>query len=99
MKRRPPLFLARADYRRRRKRDAARILPVVGAVAMILPLMWGGGLALRGGTATLGIYLFGVWLVMIAAAAALAPALIRVARDEPGGGDAGGGHPGGGDAL
>lgn len=132
-----PLFLARADYRRRRLRDAARLLPVVGALLMLLPLLWQGqvpepgikpvpeqiaeqtaepgmeqsrepgteqtaepgteqvrepgteqaaqpGTELAGspGTAGGGLYLFAVWIALIAAAAALAPALRRGARDE-----------------
>ncbi len=34
-----PLFLARAPYRRRRLRDAARLLPVVGGFLLLLPLL------------------------------------------------------------
>ena len=40
---RQPLFLARATYRRRRLRDAARLLPVVGVFLLAQPLLWPQG--------------------------------------------------------
>jgi hypothetical protein len=69
-----PLFLARAPYRRRRLRDAARLLPVVGGFLLLLPLLWtpDSRMALRSGDV---IYFFSVWLVLIAFAAAFAPGL------------------------
>ncbi|MFB2594998.1 hypothetical protein ACEYYB_09110 [Paracoccus sp. p4-l81] len=85
-------FLARRAYRLRRMMDAARLVPVLGALAVILPVfhaghhpqhpMWfGRGLAL----------MLGVWLVMVLAAAVigrvLAPAIGAtedpVGSDEP----------------
>jgi hypothetical protein len=71
---RRPLFLARAPYRRRRLRDAARLLPVFGAVLMILPLMWSsdGQARLTSGDV---IYFFGLWALLILVAAAFAPGL------------------------
>lgn len=39
-RRRQPLFLARASYRKRRMRDGARMLPLFGAVLLCLPLFW-----------------------------------------------------------
>lgn len=71
---RRPLFLARASYRRRRLRDAARLLPVVGLGLVVLPLF----LVARTdkGLAALDvIYLFGVWLSLIAVAAIFAAGL------------------------
>lgn len=62
-----PVYLARRTYRQRRLRDAARILPIAGAIFWILPLI-----AARPLTSTTGIYLFGVWFVMICVAAAIA---------------------------
>lgn len=69
-----PLFLARALYRRRRLRDAARLLPVFGAFFLILPLMWAPD---DSGRLTSGdvIYFFGLWVLLILVAAALAPGL------------------------
>jgi len=66
---RTPLFLERRVYRRRRLIDAARILPVAGLVAILLPALWS-----RGGqvsTAAEALYLFGLWLALILAAGAL----------------------------
>ncbi len=69
-----PLFLARAPYRRRRLRDAARLLPVLGAFLLLLPLLWtpGSRMALTSGDV---VYFFSVWLVLIVLAAAFAPGL------------------------
>lgn len=70
---RPPLFLARDLYRRRRLRDAARLLPVAGMLLLILPALWR-----RAGPVGWGaVYLFAVWALLIIAAAALAPGLSR----------------------
>jgi hypothetical protein len=71
---RRPLFLARAPYRRRRLRDAARLLPVVGLLLLILPLFWTAEarVALRSGDV---IWFFLVWAALIALAAAFAPGL------------------------
>ncbi|MES2916946.1 MAG: hypothetical protein V4753_17695 [Pseudomonadota bacterium] len=68
------LFLARAPYRRRRLRDAARLLPVLGLFLLLLPLLWAPDARM---TLTAGdvIYFFWVWLVLIALAAAFAPGL------------------------
>ncbi|NHB77191.1 hypothetical protein [Rhodobacter calidifons] len=70
----PPLFLARAPYRRRRLRDAARLLPVLGLFLLLLPLLWtpDARMALTSGDV---IYFFAVWLGLILLAAAFAPGL------------------------
>ena len=70
-----PLFLARRSYRRRRLRDAARMLPVFGAFLFLLPILWAPGLTERRDTAPDGIYLFVAWFVLVLLAAALAPGL------------------------
>lgn len=73
-----PLFLARAVYRRRRLRDAARLLPLVGLLLMLLP-----GLGREtGGDARDAIYLFVLWAGLIAAAAVLAPGLSRTEAEQ-----------------
>lgn len=36
----PPVFLERQSYRRRRLMDAARLLPVFGALVFAIPLLW-----------------------------------------------------------
>lgn len=38
----PPVFLERQSYRRRRLMDAARLLPVMGALLFAVPLLWPG---------------------------------------------------------
>lgn len=66
-----PLFLARAVYRRRRLRDAARLLPLVGLLLVLLP----GLGAEEGSNAFDAVYLFAVWIVLISTAALIAPGL------------------------
>jgi peptidoglycan/LPS O-acetylase OafA/YrhL len=69
---RPPLFLARANYRRRRLRDGARMLPIFGLVLLILPMFWADGqrfIVLH------WAYVFVIWAALIAAAALLATKL------------------------
>ena len=60
-----PLFLERRSYRQRRLVDAARLLPVLGAVLFGLPVLWpkGGGAGLPTSSAIL--YLFGVWGILV----------------------------------
>lgn len=72
---RPPLFLERASYRRRRIMDAARLLPVAGFLLILLPVLW----ARSGGDGIAGeaIYLFLLWGALVLAAAALAGPLRR----------------------
>lgn len=98
MARRAPLFLKRRSYRQRRLRDAARLLPILGAFLVLLPILWSGQGATPdaagAGTAFDGIYLFTVWLVLVAVAAVLARGLARDSGEESepandtGGGDA-----------
>ncbi len=72
----PPLFLARAHYRRRRLRDAARLLPILGLILLLLPLLWthGDRTSLSSGDV---IYFFLVWVALIAVAAGFAPGLSK----------------------
>lgn len=62
---RTPVFLGRHSYRRRRWRDAARLLPVLGFVLLLVPLMWPRG---QVGNATALIYIFAVWAGLVLAA-------------------------------
>jgi len=66
-----PLFLARAVYRRRRLRDAARLLPMLGMLLLLIPALS------QRSTAGDAIYLFTVWAGLIALAAFLAPGLSK----------------------
>ena len=74
--RRQPLFLERESYRQRRTTDAARLLPILGFLALCLPILWGG--EGRRFTSVGVIYLFGVWVVLIAVAMLLARRLRRI---------------------
>jgi hypothetical protein len=69
-----PLFLARVPYRRRRLRDAARLLPILGLLLLFLPLLWtpDARVALTSGDV---VYFFAVWLILIGFAAVFAPGL------------------------
>ncbi|MDM7930930.1 hypothetical protein [Tabrizicola sp.] len=73
-RKKPPLFLARAPYRRRRLRDAARLLPILGIFLLLLPLLWTEESRLNLSAVDV-IYFFGVWLLLIGLAAAFAPGL------------------------
>lgn len=71
---RRPLFLARATYRRRRLRDAARLLPVLGVLLLLVPLLWRPEAEVALGSGDV-VYFFLVWFGLIALAAAIAPGL------------------------
>jgi len=58
-----PVFLERQSYRRRRLSDAARLMPVVGLVLLILPILWADRATTAGGI----VYIFTVWAGLIAA--------------------------------
>ena len=70
-----PLFLARRSYRRRRLMDAARLLPVLGVVLILLPALWVPAQTPAPDTGRGGIYLFAVWIALIVAAFAIARGL------------------------
>ena len=70
------LFLARSLYRKRRLSDAAKLLPIFGAVLLLLPLLWVHQSAPeRSSIATNWVYLVIVWFFLILAAACLAKSL------------------------
>lgn len=68
-----PMFLERQSYRRRRRGDAARLLPLVGAVLLLLPVLWSDAARTAGGL----VYVFLVWAILIALAAVLSRALSK----------------------
>lgn len=74
---RSPLFLRPASYRRRRQRDAARLLPFVGMFLFLLPILWAPAQSFRRDTAPDGIFLFVGWAAMILLAALIARSLSR----------------------
>ncbi len=57
--------------------DAARLLPVAGALLFALPLIWSDA-----GTATGGLYVFGAWGALILAAFVLSRRLIAPAESD-----------------
>lgn len=70
-----PLFLARDTYRRRRLIDAIRLVPVLGAILFMVPVLSAAGhvgMTFRG-----GVYLFGSWLLLIVLTAVLERRLRR----------------------
>ena len=85
MARPPPAFLAPAGYRRKRVRDAARLLPVLGAALLLVPLLWTRSDAPGGvGNAAALLYLFGVWAGLILAAFLLSRLILRDDEVGPG---------------
>lgn len=57
------LFLEKQSYRRRRLADAAKLLPVAGAILLCLPILWADDARTAGGL----VYIFGVWAALILA--------------------------------
>ena len=78
---RAPVFLARETYRRRRLIDALRLLPVIGMIVFLSPLVGGSGY--QRATAQSGIFIFAGWFVLIGATWLLGRLLARA----PGTGD------------
>jgi hypothetical protein len=78
---RPPLFLERESYRRRRLMDGARALPVIGLVLLLLPALWRIDRAPN--AAAEALYIFAVWALLIVAAALLAGPLRRTETPQP----------------
>lgn len=64
-----PIFLERRGYRQRRLIDAVRLLPIVGMILLALPLLWRTDDAQTAINADALIYVFGVWVLLIACSA------------------------------
>ncbi|WP_439155404.1 hypothetical protein [Yoonia sp.] len=73
------VFLERASYRQRRLRDAARLLPLLGAVLWVIPLLWARA-PRSSGSADAIIYTFGVWVFLILVSAVISR---RLRPDDP----------------
>ena len=78
---RPPLFLARQSYRRRRMMDASRLMPLFGFILVLLPILWRPAETPGPDTARGVVYLFAVWFGLILLAFGLARGL-KPALDE-----------------
>lgn len=61
-----PLFLERRSYRLRRVMDGARLLPFLGAVLWVLPMLWASPEAEPVRTSRAMAYVFLVWLLLVA---------------------------------
>jgi hypothetical protein len=69
-----PVFLERRRYRLRRIKDAVRILPVVGLVLWMIPLLWPAADAAKVDGVTTSqalLYIFAVWSALILASGLL----------------------------
>lgn len=82
-----PIFVARKGYRRRRMRDAVRILPVLGAFLLMIPLLWSGEDGGNPSTRVGYVYLFVIWALLIVSAAWLSRHLDRDVDAPPSGPD------------
>ena len=76
-----PEFLERSTYRQRRLRDAARVLPLFAILLIFLPLLWPWENEETIRPSTMILYIFGLWVVLVGIAAALAAA-IRFETDQ-----------------
>ena len=65
------VFLERSSYRRRRARDASRLLPVLGLVVFFVPGLWDGNEEGKILLSDAMLFLFLAWIVAIAIAAFL----------------------------
>lgn len=80
--RREPLFVARERYRQRRTVDAARLLPILGFLALCMPILWGDGEDSMRLTSVGLLYLFGVWSILIGLALLHARRLRQIDADQ-----------------
>lgn len=69
---RGPVFLERRSYRRRRMADFARLLPVIGLVLLMVPLLWTEGRPDGTRTSHAIYWIFGVWAGLVVATGLLA---------------------------
>jgi hypothetical protein len=83
-----PVFVERKTYRRRRMADAARLLPIFGALLFCMPLLWSVGDPPK--TTLTMFYLFLVWFTLFIASALISRQLSDQDRgSQPGAEDEG----------
>ena len=73
MARNRPLFLGQRTYRARRLGDAARLLPILGVLLFLLPL-----LIRPANPSTTFLYVFGTWGLLILVVAVMSPGLAKI---------------------
>ena len=80
-----PVFLERGTYRRRRMRDAAQLLPILGLLLFLVPLLWTGDPDAPATTGRGIIYVFAAWAGLIASSMLLSLWLTApgASEDEP----------------
>jgi hypothetical protein len=64
----PSVFLERRSYRRRRLMDASKLLPMLGAMLLAIPMLWPTGAEGENpptSTSSAIIYIFLVWTLLI----------------------------------
>jgi hypothetical protein len=81
------VFLERQSYRRRRLVDVARLLPLLGVLLLLVPLLWPGpGTGVNEGLgtpmSTAITYVFAVWAVLMFGAVLLGIAARRWGGDK-----------------
>ena len=72
---RSPRFLERKSYRQRRLRDVVQVLPIFGGILWTIPLLWNGDAEDGVSNASALIYIFGIWVLLIALTAIIASLL------------------------
>lgn len=78
---RQPLFVARRIYRQRRLQDMTRILPCMGGLLFLLPLLWPRDPGTTS-SAGAGLYIFAAWFALICVAFALARPLRAIVEED-----------------
>lgn len=73
-----PVFLERESYRRRRLGDAARLVPLLGLILLLVPALW----ASSNRTEVAIIYIFTVWAFLIVLIGAISRHLTKGALSE-----------------
>jgi len=81
--RNPSAVLERRTYRLRRLMDAARLLPLLGLLLFLLPLIWANNDSNPAATSRGVMYVFSVWAGLIVAAVLLARKLPRSQDETP----------------
>lgn len=82
----PPVFLQRQSYRRRRAKESARLLPVLGILLLAVPMLWPTVEGAQGEAVPISramIYVFLVWAGLIVLAALFSVFVARNPEDDP----------------